>query len=380
MISSCRNREISWERVKKITIKTRSASYPVLVERGILQDAGKMVAKLLPSSKSRCFVITVPPVWTLWGEKLKKALADAKLDCTILEIADGERSKNMAMVESLAERMAAKGADRNAAVIAFGGGVVGDLAGLLASVYMRGVLFFQVPTTLLAQVDAAIGGKTGVNLRRGKNLIGTFHHARAVISDPELLSTLPDREFRAGLFEVIKSGIIRDRKLFEVTEDDREKLLARDPEVLERVIHDCARIKAEVVEADEKESNLRRILNFGHTIGHALEADTGYRHFLHGEAVGWGMAAAAMIGTAVRKTSPDLAQRIVSCVLSYSPLPEVNSRGEDIVKRIRGDKKALEGKVHFVLPVSVGKVTIFNRVPDEVVIHAVQELHYLSRN
>ena len=191
---------------------------------------------------------------------------------------------------------------------------------------------------------------------------------------------MPDREFRAGLFEVIKSGVIRDRKLFEVTESERKSLLARDQEILERVIYDCARIKAEVVAADEKESDLRRILNFGHTIGHALEADTGYRHFLHGEAVAWGMAAAAMIGTAVRKTSPELAQRIVSCVLAYSPLPEVNSRAEDIVRRIRGDKKAVDGKVHFVLATSVGRVAIYNRVPDDVVAHAVQELHYLSRN
>jgi len=182
------------------------------------------------------------------------------------------------------------------------------------------------------------------------------------------------------LFEVIKSGIIRDRKLFEVTEKDRENLLARDPATLERVIWDCARIKAEVVAADEKESDLRRILNFGHTIGHALEADTGYRHFLHGEAVGWGMVAAAMIGTAVHKTSPDLAQRIVSCVLSYSPLPEVNSRAEDILNRIRGDKKAVDGKVNFVLPVSMGRVIISNRVPDQVVAHAVEQIHFLSRS
>lgn len=366
--------------MKKITVKTDSASYPVLVERGALLNAGKTIAKLLPNRKSRCFVVTVDPVRSIWGERLESSLTDAKLNYVILEMPDGERSKIFATIEHLAERMAAKGADRNATVIAFGGGVVGDLAGFLASIYMRGISFFQIPTTLLAQVDAAIGGKTGVNLRSGKNMLGTFHQPRAVISDPELLATLPDREFRAGMFEVIKSGIIRDRKLFEVTENDRTKLLARDPGVLERVIHDCARIKAEVVAADEKESDLRRILNFGHTIGHALEADTGYRHFLHGEAVGWGMAAAAMVGTAVRKTSPELAQRIVSCVLAYSPLPEVNSRGEEIVKRIRGDKKALDGKVHFVLPVSVGKVTIFNRVPDEVVVDAVQQLHYLSRH
>jgi 3-dehydroquinate synthase len=349
------------------------------VGSGVLPDAGKLIAKMLPSRKSRCFVVTVAPVRTLWGEKLEKSLTDAKLNYTILEMPDGERSKTFSTVEHLAERMVAKNADRNSTVIAFGGGVVGDLSGLLASIYMRGVQFFQVPTTLLAQVDAAIGGKTGVNLRAGKNMLGTFHQPRAVISDPDLLATLPDREFRAGLFEVIKSGIIRDRNLFEITENERSKLLERDPATLERVIQDCSHIKAEVVSNDEKESDLRRILNFGHTIGHALEADTGYRHFLHGEAVGWGMVAASMIGTAVRKTAPELAQRIVSCVLAYSPLPEVSSRGEEIVKRIRGDKKAVDGKVHFVLPVSIGKVTIFNRVPDEMVVDAVQQLHYLSR-
>jgi len=366
--------------VKKIAVKTKSGEYSVLVERGAIADVGKHIAKLLPSRKTRCFIVTVAPVWMLWGETFKKALTNAKLDFTVLEMTDGERAKSLSTVEHLAERMALKGADRNSVVVAFGGGVVGDLAAFLASVYMRGVPVIQVPTTLLAQVDAAIGGKTGANLRSGKNLVGTFHQPLAVISDPELLTTLSDREFRAGLFEVIKSGVIRDRKLFEVTESERKRLLSRDQEILERVIHDCARIKAEVVATDEKESDLRRILNFGHTIGHALEADTQYRHFLHGEAVGWGMAAAAMIGTAVRKTSPELAQRIVSCVLSYSPLPEVNSRAEDIVKRIRGDKKTVDGKVHFVLATSVGKVAIYNRVPDDVVAHAVQELHYLSRS
>ena len=366
--------------MKKIAVKTKSGEYSVLVERGAIADVGKHIAKLLPSRKTRCFIVTVAPVWMLWGETFKKALTNAKLDFTVLEMTDGERAKSLSTVEHLAERMALKGADRNSVVVAFGGGVVGDLAAFLASVYMRGVPVIQVPTTLLAQVDAAIGGKTGANLRSGKNLVGTFHQPLAVISDPELLTTLSDREFRAGLFEVIKSGVIRDRKLFEVTESERKRLLSRDQEILERVIHDCARIKAEVVAADEKESDLRRILNFGHTIGHALEADTQYRHFLHGEAVGWGMAAAAMIGTAVRKTSPELAQRIVSCVLSYSPLPEVNSRAEDIVKRIRGDKKTVDGKVHFVLATSVGKVAIYNRVPDDVVAHAVQELHYLSRS
>jgi 3-dehydroquinate synthase len=276
--------------------------------------------------------------------------------------------------------MASSGADRKCAVIAFGGGVTGDLAGLLASIYMRGVALIQIPTTLLAQVDAAIGGKTGVNLRAGKNLLGTFYQPRAVISDPELLSTLPDRELRAGLFEAIKCGVIRDRKLFETLEEKKEAIKNRDSHLLERVILDSGRIKAQVVSADERESDLRRILNFGHTIGHALEADTGYRHFLHGEAVGWGMAAAAMIGTAVRKTAPNIAQRIVSTVLAYSPLPEVNSRGEDILKRLQADKKTVGGKINFILPIALGKVAISDKVPDQVIVDAVEELRVLSRN
>lgn len=366
--------------MKKIEVKTGSSKYPILVERGLLARAGKIIAKLLPSRKSRCYIVAAAPVWSLWGNALEQSLSAANIEYKLLEFADGERSKTVTVLEQLAERMASTGADRSCAVIAFGGGVTGDLAGLLASMYMRGVALFQVPTTLLAQVDAAIGGKTGVNLRAGKNLLGAFHPPRAVISDPELLVTLPERELRAGLFEVIKCGVIRDRKLFEVLEQKKQAIIGRDPQQMERVILASARIKAQVVSADERESDLRRILNFGHTIGHALEADTGYKHFLHGEAVGWGMAAAAMIGTAVRKTPPDVAQRIVSTVLSYSPLPEVNSRGEDIVKRLQSDKKTIDRKVNFILPISVGKVAIYDKVSDEVIVDAVEQLHYLSRN
>lgn len=366
--------------MKKIEVKTGSLKYPILVERGLLARAGRIIAKLLLSRKPRCYIATAAPVWSLWGRALEQSLSAARIDYQLLEVADGERSKTLTVLEQLAERMASTGADRNCAVIAFGGGVTGDLAGLLASMYMRGIALFQIPTTLLAQVDAAIGGKTGVNLRAGKNLLGTFHQPRAVICDPELLVTLPDRELRAGLFEVIKCGVIRDRKLFEALEQKKQAIMARDPQLLQRLILDSARIKAHVVSADERESDLRRILNFGHTIGHALEADTGYKHFLHGEAVGWGMAAAAMIGTAVRKTPPDVAQRIVSTVLAYSPLPEVNSRGEDIVKRLQADKKTVSGKVNFVLPISVGKVAISDKVSDDVIVDAVEQLHYLSRN
>src|SRR5215831_11027520 len=367
-------------RVRKIPVRLKHSHYEVFIQRGILARTGKLLSKLLPSKNSRCFIVTVEAVWKHWGQQLSESLEKAKIAHAKIELADGERYKNLSSLERLAEQLAELRADRNSVILAFGGGVIGDVAGMLASVYMRGIPVVQIPTTLLAQVDASVGGKTGVNLRAGKNLLGTFHQPLAVIVDPEILRTLPEREFRSGLFEVIKCGVIRERKLFEFMLDKRNQVLELNPDALEKIIADSVIIKADVVVADEKESDLRRILNFGHTVGHALEADTGYRHFLHGEAVGWGMAAAAMIGTAVRKTSPELAQRIVSCVLSYSPLPEVNSRAEDIVKRIRGDKKAVDGKVHFVLATSVGKVAIYNRVPDEVVAHAVQELHYLSRS
>ena len=184
--------------------------------------------------------------------------------------------------------MFAAGADRSACVLAFGGGIAGDVGGFVAAVYMRGVDLIQVPTTLLAQVDAAVGGKTGVNLTEGKNLVGAFHQPRLVLMDPLTLTTLPDREYRAGLFEVVKHGIIRSRSLFDLMTNASERILARDPELLEKIIAESVAIKAEVVRRDEKEGGLRRILNFGHTLGHAIEAQTGYRRLLHGEAVGYG--------------------------------------------------------------------------------------------
>jgi 3-dehydroquinate synthase len=245
---------------------------------------------------------------------------------------------------------------------------------------MRGLDFIQLPTTLLAQVDASVGGKTGVDLPEGKNLVGTFHHPRAVLIDPSLLSTLPDREFRAGLYEVLKCGLIRRREIFDYMEQHRDKILARDPEALEWLITQAVEVKAEVVVADEREGDLRRILNFGHTIGHALEAETRYKQFLHGEAVAWGMVAASMLGVAMQKTAPDNAQRIIASILAYASLPKVESRGKKIVKRLGMDKKTLNGVVHFVLPTELGSVEIVKDVPEKAVVQAVEELRYLSQS
>jgi 3-dehydroquinate synthase len=224
----------------------------------------------------------------------------------------------------------------------------------------------------VAQLDAAIGGKTGVNLRGGKNLVGSFHQPSAVLVDPELLQTLEEREFRSGLFEALKCGVIRDCALFEFMQRNPQKILARDLKALQRIIHDSVRVKADVVSADEKESGLRRILNFGHTIGHALEAATGYSHFLHGEAVAWGMVAAAAIAEDARFCRAGTAEQIRESVLAYGPLPPVTCGVDDVLARLQSDKKTVAGAVHFVLPQKIGRVRITSEVPHHIVRAAVE--------
>ena len=267
----------------------------MLVERGLLRSAAASLQAFIPAH-SKAYLVSSEPILKLWGTVLTESFAEASRSLEVLEMADGETSKRLAAVEKLAGKMVSLGADRRSVVIALGGGVVGDVAGFLASIFMRGIPVIQVPTTLVAQVDSAIGGKTGVNLVSGKNLMGTFHQPLAVLADPEVLSTLPDREYRSGLFEAMKYGVIRNPQIFELMETQREALLRRDVELLERLIVECVKVKADVVSADEREGGERRILNFGHTIGHALESATQYKRFLHGEAVGWGMVAAAVTG------------------------------------------------------------------------------------
>ena len=224
--------------------------------------------------------------------------------------------------------MVQRGGDRTSVVIAFGGGIVTDMAGFLAAIFMRGIPVIQIPTTLLAQVDAAIGGKTGVNLVSGKNLIGSFHQPLAVLIDPAVLDTLPDREYRAGLYEIVKAGIIRDAELFAYLADHSADVLAREPDAVDRIIADSVRMKAEVVSGDERESDLRRILNFGHTFGHALEAETGYTRFLHGEAVAWGMRAAVYLAETTGHLSAEDSVEILECWLPtarFRPLDGISA-------------------------------------------------------
>jgi 3-dehydroquinate synthase len=361
----------------RVTVQVPPRTYDAVIENGSLARAGAHLREVLPEHE-RLFVITVSPVRRKWGKKLVTSLAAAGFRASLVEMQDGERHKRLATVEDLAEKISKLGADRSAAVVAFGGGVVGDVAGMLASVYMRGVPLLQIPTTLQAQVDAAIGGKTGVNLRTGKNLMGTFHQPRMVLIDPAVLSTLPDREFRAGLYESWKAGVIGRPELFERLERVAGKALRRDAVALEWVIAESVKLKAEVVSQDEREGGLRRVLNYGHTIGHALEVATGYRDFLHGEAVAWGMIAANHIAVASGHLLPNVAQRINDAVINAGPLPRVTSASRSILRLLQMDKKTSAGVVHFVLPKEIGRVEIARDVPDKVVTQAVDELRRLS--
>ena len=344
-------------------VETTGLRYQCVVQRGAL---GR-VREFLPASRGKVFVVTTADVWRLHGVAFERAMGDRSFH--VLEFPGGEERKRMAEVEVLACEMVERGADRSSLVIAFGGGIVGDLGGFLAAIFMRGVPVVQVPTTLLAQVDAAVGGKTGANLVSGKNLIGSFHQPLAVVIDPDVLSTLPAREYRAGLYEVLKCGVIRSPRLFERMSGEAEKVLAMDPELVEDMIAESVRIKAEVVSADEKEGDLRRILNYGHTIGHALEAETRYARLLHGEAVAFGMRAAAHLGRLVHVSEDDVCQRILGAIDAYGAIPALGDiTPEALVARLGSDKKTIQGKVHFVLADRIGSTRILTGV-DPAAVH-----------
>jgi 3-dehydroquinate synthase len=361
----------------QVTIHVPPRPYQARIENGLLTRSGALLAELLPQS-SKLFVITAAPIRRRWGAKLLSSLTAAGFNPHVLQLPDGEPAKRLATIETLAEKLVRLGADRKAVLIALGGGVVGDVTGLLASLYMRGVDLVQIPTTVLAQVDASVGGKTGVNLGAGKNLLGTYHHPRVVLIDPEVLHTLSQRAFRSGLYEALKCGIIGDLDLFLRFEQKRAQILKRDSVEVEGLIAASVKLKAEIVSADEQEGGLRRVLNLGHTIGHALEVETGYKTLLHGEAVAWGLIAATNISLSVGRTDSITAGRIADAVLSLGPLPELKVNPRKILARLQADKKTQSGAVHFVLPREIGKVEIAADVPDQVVLSAVEELLRLS--
>jgi len=363
--------------VQRIQVKVEPRHYDILLERGLLQRSGRALLRLLGKQR-RCFVVTVPQVRRLWGGVLEASLKQSGLRVEFLEMGDGEPSKRFRTLETLAERMVVLGADRESTVIALGGGVVGDVAGFLAAIYMRGIDLVQIPTTLLAQVDASVGGKTGVNLRSGKNLAGAFHQPLAVLIDSEVLSTLPEREFRAGLYESVKCGVIGDPRLFQLMEANQSAILRREGAALDPVIAASVKLKAKVVAEDEKENGVRRNLNFGHTIGHALEAETRYRQFRHGEAVAWGMVAAIHIAQSLGTMKAADAERVTTAILGLGKLPRVNASSKRVVARLGSDKKARGGKVHFILPRRIGVVEVLSGIPDSVAIEAVEHVRRIS--
>jgi len=349
-------------------VDTPQRKYPVLVERGILERVGGHI----PATAGKVFVVTARDVWQFHCSRLAAGLAGRSHE--ILFFPGGEEHKRLASVEALAVEMVQRGGDRSSLVMAFGGGVINDVAGFLAAIFMRGVPVLQIPTTLLAQVDAAIGGKTGVDLVCGKNLVGAFHQPVAVLIDPDVLATLPEREYRAGLFEIIKCGIIRSPSLFTLLQERHADVLARKPEVVERIISECVRIKAEVVSADERESNIRIILNLGHTVGHALETETGYSKFLHGEAVSLGMRAATYLAERTGHLSAEDSVAILNLLDLYGPIPPLTGVLPDaLALRSMMDKKTLKGQVRWVLPVRIGEVTVVTGIDGAVVRSAIQE-------
>jgi 3-dehydroquinate synthase len=357
--------------VRTIHVKTASASYPIHVGSGLLSNFGRHLRKITGKNKPRVFVLTSPVIWSLWGEKFLSGFPKDQAP-TALFLAPGEQHKRLASVERLATELSAAGADRSSLLIAFGGGIVGDAGGFLAAIYMRGIPYIQIPTTLLAQVDSSVGGKTGVNLTTGKNLIGSFHHPLAVFADVDVLKTLPPRELRAGLFESVKAGIIRDPKLFRFLEKNRESILAGDPAALKQVVSASVAMKAEVVGIDERESGLRMILNFGHTLGHAVEAVTGYKKLLHGEAIAWGMLAALHVSRSRRLLPEHEAVRIEQAIHAYGPLPRFLANIPELLAAAGRDKKNKAGTRRFVLTPGIGHAVVVENVTDAELTSALE--------
>jgi 3-dehydroquinate synthase len=345
--------------VQTIRVETPTAKYDVITGSGLIATLAPRIERVCGRLPRRVFVLTSPPIWALWSDAFLASFAEPP---AALFLPPGEEHKTLASVEKLLRQMVLAGGDRGSLLIAFGGGIVGDVGGFLAAIYMRGIPYVQVPTTLLAQVDSSVGGKTGVNLPEGKNLVGSFHHPLAVFADIGVLGTLPERELKAGLMESVKAGIIRDRALVRFMEEHVNEVLGRDARALEKVIAASIRMKAEVVGKDEREGGLRMILNLGHTVGHALEQATGYKTLLHGEAVGWGMVVALYLARKRGTISSGQFERLENLIHMYGPLPPLKLRVPKVVGATEGDKKNVGGVTRFVLPVGIGDAGVVEDV------------------
>ncbi|MDA8419527.1 MAG: 3-dehydroquinate synthase [Desulfobacteraceae bacterium] len=350
--------------MKQLQVGLGDRSYPILIDHGLMADIGPQLKER--GIAKRFVVVADDSVAALHSQPLIASLTQVGLNPELLTFPAGEASKNLATIAGLASRLARLGVDRKDGLIALGGGVTGDLTGFLAASYMRGIPFVQVPTTLLAQVDSSVGGKTGVDLPEGKNLVGAFYQPRAVYIDPLALRSLPAAELLNGIAEVIKYGVIRDPGFFAWLEGKRPAILALERETIERMIEICCAIKAEVVADDERESGLRRILNFGHTIGHAVEADSRYR-LAHGSAVAIGMVAASQLAVAKGMLAPAEASRITTLIRAFGLPTAIPATAEpaDLKAYLRTDKKTVDGRPFFVLPTAIGQVEITDQVSEK---------------
>jgi len=347
--------------MKQLEVGLGERAYPILVQEGLLANIG---ADLKERNIGKRYVIIADDrVAELFGDTVIDSLTNAGLECDLVTFPHGEENKNLATIGQLTSRLAQLGVDRKDCLVALGGGVSGDITGFVAAIYMRGIPFVQIPTTLLAQVDSSVGGKTGVDIPEGKNLVGSFYQPRAVYTDSSVLQLLPPEELLNGLAEVIKYGVIYDADFFYFLNANRERIQALELSVLEEVILRCCAIKAEVVAADEREADLRRILNYGHTLGHAVEAAS---HFTiaHGLAVAMGMVTVNKIAVAQGMLAPETADEIMNLINSFgmatSIPPELD--GQQMKEFLKTDKKTIAGKPFFVLPIAIGTVIITDDV------------------
>jgi 3-dehydroquinate synthase len=358
--------------MEKVRVDLAERSYDIYIGKEILPLIGEKLVRF--EFSPTIAVISNPTVFGLYGDRLINALKAQNFNCVSIVIPDGEEYKNITWVYNIITELLKNRLDRNSCLIALGGGVIGDITGFVASIYMRGINFIQVPTTLLSQVDSSVGGKTGVNHELGKNMIGTFYQPRLVWIDIDTLKTLPHREILCGIAEIIKYGVIWDEGLFEFLEKNKESVLSLDSSVLTYIIKRSCEIKADVVSRDEQEKGLRAILNYGHTIGHAIETETGYKRYLHGEAVSIGMNIEARISELMGLLDKEDALRIKAVIDAYG-LPSLLPEGlniEDLISHMMIDKKVEAGEMRFVLPVKIGEVKIKKGVSIEVIKEALK--------
>jgi 3-dehydroquinate synthase len=359
--------------METVRVELIERSYDIVIGNGLLDGIGARLKAYGPSPKAA--LVSNPTVFALYGERVTDSIKKAGFDLEHVIIPDGEEYKNLETLKRIYDELLKHGLDRKSALIALGGGVVGDITGFAAATYMRGISYIQIPTTLLAQVDSSVGGKTGVDHKLGKNMIGAFWQPGLVLIDPVTLKTLPKKQLLAGLAEVIKYGVIYDSELFGFLEANRERIFNLDDKAITYIIRRSCEIKADVVSKDERESGLRAILNYGHTIGHAIETATGYTRYLHGEAVAIGMHLEAKLSQLLKGIDEGQVFRIKALIDSYglpSEIPKDINR-DDILSSMQLDKKAVAGKLKFILPESIGCVKIRTDVRHESITQLLQD-------